>query len=155
MSVACVSEGVEYRHGDSWSPSTRPCDRCICYDGQLSCRPNQGVRIFILTPWPNRRCDKICSYGVIGTGSCCSTCTGMLYIIIYYLYYYQFYILFYITSICYLLFIVLYYVHRIIYNSYLYLLFQYYLYRFITFISMNSIYTIHYYICCFSLLGLW
>jgi len=59
----CVYEGVEYKHSDSWRPSNRPCDVCICYNGVVSCRTRT-------------RCQNTCSYGVYSDNECCSPCTG-------------------------------------------------------------------------------
>ncbi|KAF6016745.1 hypothetical protein EB796_024947 [Bugula neritina] len=58
----CVYEGVEYKHSDSWRPSNRPCDVCICYNGVVSCRTRT-------------RCQNTCSYGVYSDNECCSPCT--------------------------------------------------------------------------------
>jgi len=61
--LGCQYDGVEYSHGDSWRPASRPCDVCICYNGVVTCRNRE-------------RCSTACANGVYQNGSCCSECTG-------------------------------------------------------------------------------
>ncbi|XP_035668270.1 kielin/chordin-like protein isoform X5 [Branchiostoma floridae] len=62
---ACIQEGLEYQHQDSWSPMFDSCQVCTCLEGETQCEPVD--------------CDLPCTHPVVPPGECCGECTDCSY----------------------------------------------------------------------------
>ncbi|XP_019630752.1 PREDICTED: kielin/chordin-like protein isoform X25 [Branchiostoma belcheri] len=62
---ACIQDGLEYQHLDSWSPMFDACQICTCLEGETQCEPVD--------------CDLPCTHPVVPPGECCGDCTDCSY----------------------------------------------------------------------------
>lgn len=62
----CVSERQEYREGQTWTLSSKPCSSCACTAGEVHC----------VSP----ECPKLsCVHQLTAPGACCPHCRGCMY----------------------------------------------------------------------------
>lgn len=63
---SCLYEGDIHHHAHTFTPSSKPCQRCTCVRGSVTCVPLVCPQI-------------ICARPVTRPGQCCPECTGSLW----------------------------------------------------------------------------